>query len=150
MSDGVFTVGTRYWWWITPQDQRGGPSKGVGEECVSSKREPWAISVHHWWHESGLKGEREWADLLAAGRISLVTCPLCSKSHLIDVVFDVYKKVSIKDAERANRGADTGIRFKNIAPRHKIQHWRKLLPTKQPSFHRHNRGQQVSISDLLR
>lgn len=50
-----------------------------------------------------------------------------SKSHRIDVVFDVYKEMSIKDAERANRGADTGIQFKNIAPGHKIQQWRKLL-----------------------
>jgi len=36
----------------------------------------------------------------------------------IDVVFDVYKETSIKDAERVKRGADTGIQFKNIAPGH--------------------------------
>jgi len=36
-------------------------------------------------------------------------------------------KRSIKDAERVKRGADTGIQFKNIAPGHKIQQWRKLL-----------------------
>ena len=50
-----------------------------------------------------------------------------SKSHRIDVVFDVYREMSIKDAEQSNRGADTGIQFQNIAPGHKIQQWRKLL-----------------------
>jgi len=39
-----------------------------------------------------------------------------SKSHLIDVVFDVYRKMSIKDAERSNSGTDTGIQFQNITP----------------------------------
>jgi len=46
-----------------------------------------------------------------------------SKSHRIDV----YREMSIKDAERSNSGADTGIQFQNIAPGHKIQQWRKLL-----------------------
>lgn len=50
-----------------------------------------------------------------------------AKSSRIDVVFDVYKETSIKDAERVKRGADTGIQFKNIASGHKIQQWRKLL-----------------------
>jgi hypothetical protein len=49
------------------------------------------------------------------------------KSHRIDVVFDVYKKMSIKDLERAIRGADTGTHFKKIAVGHKITQWRKLL-----------------------
>ena len=50
-----------------------------------------------------------------------------AKSHRIDVIFDVYKETSIKDSERANRGADTGIQFRNIAPGHIIQQWRKIL-----------------------
>jgi len=50
-----------------------------------------------------------------------------SKSHRLDVVFDVYREMSIEDAERSNSGADTGIQFQNIAPGHKIQQWRKLL-----------------------
>lgn len=50
-----------------------------------------------------------------------------AKSQCIDVVFDVYKETSIKDAERANRGVDRSIQFKNIAPGHNIQQWRKLL-----------------------
>ncbi|KAG0717882.1 hypothetical protein GWK47_053560 [Chionoecetes opilio] len=37
------------------------------------------------------------------------------------------KETSIKDAERANRSAGTGIHFKNIQPGHNIQQWRKLL-----------------------
>ena len=49
------------------------------------------------------------------------------KSRRIDVVFDVYKETSIKDAERANRSAGTGIHFTNIQPGHNIQQWRKLL-----------------------
>ena len=49
-----------------------------------------------------------------------------SKSQRIDVVFDVYKDISIKDSERVDRG-DTGIQFRNIMPGHKIQQWRRLL-----------------------
>jgi hypothetical protein len=37
-----------------------------------------------------------------------------AKSSCIDVVIDVYKETSIKDAERTNRNAGTGIHFKNI------------------------------------
>ena len=48
-------------------------------------------------------------------------------SERIDVVFDVYKDMSIKHSERANRGADIGIQFKNIVSGHNIQQWRKLL-----------------------
>ena len=43
------------------------------------------------------------------------------------MVFDVYREISIKNTERANRGADIGIQFRNIAPGHSIQRWRKLL-----------------------
>ena len=48
-------------------------------------------------------------------------------SERIDVVFDVYRQLSIKGAERTMRGADTGIRFTNIIPGHKILQWRRLL-----------------------
>lgn len=41
----------------------------------------------------------------------------------IDVVFDVYQELSIKGVERTMRGAETGIRFTNIIPGHKIQQW---------------------------
>jgi len=50
-----------------------------------------------------------------------------SKCHRIDVVFDVYREMSIKDAERSNRTSDTGIRCKNTAPGNKIQQWRNFL-----------------------
>jgi len=48
-------------------------------------------------------------------------------SQRVDVVFDVYKQLSIKDPERTTRGSDTGIRFTNIISGHKIQQWRWLL-----------------------
>ena len=45
----------------------------------------------------------------------------------IDVVFDVYREVSIKQTERDKRGEDTGTKFKNIAPGHRVQLWRAFL-----------------------
>lgn len=50
-----------------------------------------------------------------------------AQSLRIDVVFDVYLETSIKDAERCNRGSSSAIQFKNIAPGHNIQQWRKYL-----------------------
>ncbi|KAJ8390648.1 hypothetical protein AAFF_G00102540 [Aldrovandia affinis] len=50
-----------------------------------------------------------------------------ARSQRIDVVFDVYQEDSIKNAKRANRGCTTGIQFRNIAPGHRIQQWRKFL-----------------------
>ena len=50
-----------------------------------------------------------------------------AKSQRNDVEFDVYKETSINDLERAHRGTERGIQFKNIAPGHNIQQWRKLL-----------------------
>jgi len=44
-----------------------------------------------------------------------------SKSRHTDIVFDVNREMSIKDAEQSNRGSDMGIQLKNIAPGHKIQ-----------------------------
>lgn len=52
---------------------------------------------------------------------------LASGSDRIDVVFDTYQAVSIKEAERALRRSENGIRFTNIEPGHKIQQWRRLL-----------------------
>ena len=49
-------------------------------------------------------------------------------SKQIDVVFDVYKEYSIKKTERSIRTSATiGTQFKNIAPGHKVQQWRKFL-----------------------
>jgi hypothetical protein len=48
-------------------------------------------------------------------------------STRIDIVFDVYMDISIKTAERDNRGSDSGVLFTNIVPGHKIYQWRNLL-----------------------
>ncbi|KAJ8413153.1 hypothetical protein AAFF_G00091490 [Aldrovandia affinis] len=50
-----------------------------------------------------------------------------ARSQRINVVFDVYQEDSIKNAERVNRRCTTGIQFRNIAPGHRIQQWRKFL-----------------------
>ena len=50
-----------------------------------------------------------------------------SGSHRIDVVFDIYKDVSIKNAERVNRGSDSGLLFSNIVAGHKVKQWRRHL-----------------------
>ena len=50
-----------------------------------------------------------------------------SHSHRIDVVFDVYREMSIKNAERCNLGSSTAIQYRNIAGGHNIQQWRKFL-----------------------
>ena len=48
-------------------------------------------------------------------------------SKRMDVVFDVYKEDSIKNAERIKR-ADTGsARYNNILPNHKIKQWQLFL-----------------------
>ena len=49
------------------------------------------------------------------------------RSHRIDVVFDTYREDSIKNVDRSNRGSTTGIQFRNMAPGHRIQQWRKFL-----------------------
>ena len=48
----------------------------------------------------------------------------CSR---VDMVFDVYREGSIKDAERINRGSADSTQFKNIAPGHSVQQWRTFL-----------------------
>ncbi|MES9881053.1 MAG: hypothetical protein ABW185_09250 [Sedimenticola sp.] len=50
-----------------------------------------------------------------------------SSSDRIDVVFDVYKESSIKQAERDHRGANDGLSFTTIIATHKIKNWRRLL-----------------------
>ena len=48
-------------------------------------------------------------------------------SRRIDVVFDVYRDDSIRNAERERRGAETGNESRNIRPEHKLEQWRKFL-----------------------
>ena len=50
-----------------------------------------------------------------------------ASSERIDVVFDVYRQLSIKGTERATRGSETGTCFTNTIPGHKILQWRRLL-----------------------
>ena len=47
-------------------------------------------------------------------------------SQRIDVVFDVSKESSIKNAERLKRGSGSSIKFSSNAPGHKIKKWRNL------------------------
>ena len=51
------------------------------------------------------------------------TCSLAlhegSNSKRIDVIFDVYKEISIKNAEKEKRGAEFGNRFRNIQSKRK-------------------------------
>ena len=49
-----------------------------------------------------------------------------SRSQRIDVVFDVYREDSIKNAER-KQGRASAVQFWNIAPGHRIQQWKKNL-----------------------
>lgn len=50
-----------------------------------------------------------------------------TESSRIDVVFDAYLDESIKNAERVNRGSDSGILYSNIVADHKVKQWRRLL-----------------------
>ena len=51
-----------------------------------------------------------------------------SPSRRIDVVFDVYFDVSIKNAERAKRSScPEGVRYKNILPAYPIKSWKKFM-----------------------
>ena len=42
-------------------------------------------------------------------------------SEGVDIVFDVYKDQSIKDAERLSRGSSDGVQFTQILPAHRIK-----------------------------
>ena len=42
-----------------------------------------------------------------------------SNSKRVDVIFDVYKEISIKNAEKEKRGAEFGNRFRNIQSKRK-------------------------------
>lgn len=49
-------------------------------------------------------------------------------SHRIDIVFDVYKVVSIKNAEGAKRSSrQEGVTYRNILPGFQVKNWQKLL-----------------------
>ena len=49
------------------------------------------------------------------------------KSQRIDVVFDTYREMSIKDYERAVRGECQGVQLQNITSKQKVCQWREFL-----------------------
>ena len=48
-------------------------------------------------------------------------------STRVDVVFDVYNNISIKNTERANRGETDGFQLQNISDSHLVRQWRHFL-----------------------
>ena len=51
-----------------------------------------------------------------------------NNSKCIDVVFDVYQDISVKNAERAKRSSESEVvRYKNIMPGYQIKTWKKFL-----------------------
>ena len=50
-----------------------------------------------------------------------------AQTNRIDVVFDVYRIHSIKNAERSRREKDTSVRFTSFLPEHVVKQWAKFL-----------------------
>ena len=51
-------------------------------------------------------------------------------SRRVDVVFDVYFDVSIKNVERAKRSScPEGVKYKNILPAYPVKSWKKFMST---------------------
>ena len=51
------------------------------------------------------------------------------------MVFDVYQDESIKNVERVNRGSQSGISFRTLAPGHKVQQWKNFLLNPENKTH---------------
>ena len=115
-------------WWVSPQDQQGYPSKGVGEEYFSWRGDPQALLYHNWWDWSGQETEGKQQKFFSQLEGTALSHAVHegAKYRRIDVVLNVYKEISIKDAEGGNRSSDTGIHFMNIQPGHKIQSGHKI------------------------
>ena len=64
---------------------------------------------------------------LAKSALKMVISEGGDNSERLGVVFDVYRESSIKDTERVNRGAGSGVRFNNISAGHRIKQWRSFL-----------------------
>ena len=64
---------------------------------------------------------------LAKSALKMVIREGGDNSERVDVVFDVYRESSIKDTERVNRGAGSGVRCNNISTGHRIKQWRSFL-----------------------
>ena len=72
--------------------------------------------------KGGQKTFREVADMLLA-----MVLREGASSARIDAVFDVYRKISVKNAEREKRGAAKGNEYRSIRPDHRVQQWRRFL-----------------------
>ena len=53
----------------------------------------------------------------------------------IDLVFDVYREISIKNAERQKRANDEAVQFNNILASHKIKQWYQFLQSSSNKSH---------------
>ncbi|KAL8574821.1 hypothetical protein ACOMHN_031928 [Nucella lapillus] len=62
-----------------------------------------------------------------ADRIFSMAVSEAANSDRLDIVFDTYKKLSIKYNEKTNRSVTSGLRIQNIASGQKIKQWRKFL-----------------------
>ena len=50
-----------------------------------------------------------------------------ASSAKINSVFDDYRKISIKNAERRKGGAEMGNEYRSIQADHRVQQWRRFL-----------------------
>lgn len=70
-------------------------------------------------------------DNLAFGEIAAKMLPRVLRegegSNRVDVVFDVYRDISIKSAERELRGESDAITFKNLAAGQKVKQFKNFL-----------------------
>ena len=73
-----------------------------------------------------IRGDQKTFAEVADNRLSMVLHE-GTDSQRIDVVFDVYRDSSIKNAEIDKRGSESGHEYRNIEVDHKIHQWRKLL-----------------------
>ena len=73
-----------------------------------------------------LEGNGKTSQDLAKAELKKVIREGGDNSERVDVVFGVYRESSIKDTERANRGAGSDIRFNHISAGHRIKQWRSL------------------------
>ena len=62
-----------------------------------------------------------------SGQLFANVIKTAGNSQRIDVVFDVYKDMSMQSTERIQRGSAEGVAFANIMPGHRIKQWRRLL-----------------------
>ena len=116
-------MGPCQWRWISAKDEQSCYSQRAGEECIPGRSYPRTI-IDGMSLVQKMKGNDQTFAQLAESAIAKVLHEGAkSQCMMLSLMFTR----AIKDAERTNRGADSGIQFRNIAPGHNIQQWRKLL-----------------------